>query len=386
MSSIPITTIRPAVHRPTVARPAGKNVGQQNGVAAGVGSTPAHIHSVEQINHRQFDDGGQHDEPRPLLRAKLRAVSHGPTSLHPLTRRGRVSGQGHKVEGGADAESTASGSNVTSISPAFSSQGGESGSDLGSAGQFAYSHRSEGNEEETITSDNRAGQDGPSASGREEVQEANGPQSNVAHIEASARHRQRANDNAQQVYRAGLAAGFSTAAVMQAMLHHYGVEQFSSGLQALRKIILDDMGSGVHSRNKVLMSAQLFGVRTCVRLGGSLKRCHDLLERFQPSGSNNHILSVNLLQQVVNCTMQGVNANQVGAISKLLVGDHVQRQVVALNALYFMFKQQLPLVMWKNENSRYQALQSLEQIMIQHAGIDRANRLSLSMTATGVPR
>lgn len=386
MSSIPITTIRPAVHRSPVARPAGKNAGQQHGVASGVGSTPAHVHSVEQINHRQLDDGrGQHDEPQPLLRAKLRAVSHGATSLHPLTRRGRMSGQSHNVESGADAESTSSGSNVAGISSALSSQGGEGDSDLGSAGQFTYSHRSKDNENETNSADNRlGGKDSQSVSGGGEAQKVNRPQGSVTHIEGRVRHR--INDNAQQVYRTGLAAGFSTAVVMQAMLHHYSAEQFSSGLQALRKTILDDMGSGVHSRNKVLMSAQLFGVRTCVRLGGSLKRCHDLLERFQPSGSNNHILSVNLLQQVVNCTMQGVNAKQVGAISKLLVGDHIQRQVVALNAVYFMFKQQLPLVMWKNENSRYQALQSLEQIMIQHAGIDRANRLSLSMIATGVPR
>ena len=392
MSSIPITSVRPTVHRPAAARPAAKDAAHQHGkLDPSANFTP--VLAGEQIDYRQGkDEGRQRGDLHPILRAKLSAVSHGATSLHPLARRGRVNTPRYSAESSTDSQSAIADSNVTSITSVLSAQGEQSDSHLGGEGRFANAHLSGGKTDETSAPETSASnsravdQAGKSAVTNNVALEIASSKGELAQIEDGARYRQDANERVQQVYLKGMAGGFSTAAIMQAMLHHYGVEQFPKGLQTLRQTLLDNMGAGIHSRNKVLMSAQLFGVRTCVRLTSSLKRCQDLLERFHPAGTNNHILSVNLLQQVVNCTMQGVNANQVGAMSKLLIGNRAHQQAVALNAVYFMFKQQLPLVMWKNENSRYQALQSLEQILAQYAGIDRANRISLSMTASGVPR
>jgi type III secretion protein W len=174
------------------------------------------------------------------------------------------------------------------------------------------------------------------------------------------------------LYYASVVTRQSLATMMQALLGVYGGERFHEGLNVMRKALADDIAALVSSMPTPLLRSLLLGLRSCGQLRAVLSGCQALNPRLGIEYD-----AVTLLQRLLGYAGSGIAAGEILRLGDDLGGGPLDRQLVALNALYPLF-QQLPLALWPDSSVRQDTLSSFVAVM------DELNRIDGGTKRTGL--
>ncbi|WP_193603546.1 TyeA family type III secretion system gatekeeper subunit [Pseudomonas fluorescens] len=159
------------------------------------------------------------------------------------------------------------------------------------------------------------------------------------------------------LYYANVVTRQSLSTMMQALLGVYGGEQFHVGLQVMSKALADDLMAKVSSTPKPLLHTLLQGLRDCGRLSSVLAGCNELIGRLGIEHD-----AVGLLQRLLAYAGGGIEAAEALRLANDLGGVSSLRQLLALQAIYPLFKQ-LPLALWSDNQVRRDTLARLVTVV-----------------------
>lgn len=182
---------------------------------------------------------------------------------------------------------------------------------------------------------------------------------------------QRASDDPHErqalrtLYYASVVTRQSLATMMQALLGVYGSEQFSRGLQMMRKALADDIAALVSSVPTALLRTLLIGLQSCGQLSGVLTNCQAIIHRLSIQQD-----AVSVLQRLLGYASSGIATAEIQRLVADLGGSQSARDLMILNALYPLI-QQLPLALWADGRVRQDVLQVFMVVMDELARLER---------------
>ena len=159
------------------------------------------------------------------------------------------------------------------------------------------------------------------------------------------------------LYYANVVVRQSLASMMQSLLGMYGGEQFSAGLNIMRRALADDIAAYASSLPTAKLRTLLLGLQSCGQLGGVLSSCHALIERL-----NGEQDAVVLLQRLLGYAGNGIASSEVERLADELAGDEIASQLASLNAVYPVLKT-LPMALWRDTRGRQEALHNFLLVM-----------------------
>jgi type III secretion protein W len=159
------------------------------------------------------------------------------------------------------------------------------------------------------------------------------------------------------LYYANVVTRQSLSTMMQALLGVYGGEQFHVGLQVMRKALADDIAAKVSSMPTPLLRTLLQGLRDCGQLSSVLAGCNELIGRLGIEHD-----AVGLLQRLLAYAGGGIEAAEALRLANDLGGGSFLQQLLALQAIYLLFKQ-LPLALWSDNQVRRDTLTRLVMVV-----------------------
>lgn len=167
------------------------------------------------------------------------------------------------------------------------------------------------------------------------------------------------------LYYASVVARQSLATMMQSLLGVYGGEQFSNGLNLMRRALADDIAAHAPSLPTAQLRTLLLGLQSCGHLSAVLADCQAVVQRLITQES-----AVALLQRLLGYAVSGVVSADVQCLADDLGGSQASRQLVSLNALYPLVRQ-LPLAVWRDSSERQEALHCFRLVMDEFARVER---------------
>lgn len=167
------------------------------------------------------------------------------------------------------------------------------------------------------------------------------------------------------LYYANVVVRQSLASMMQALLKEYGGEQFSVGLNLMRRALADDIAAYVSSIPTGKLRTLLLGLQSCSQLGGVLSNCQDLVQRLNVEHD-----AVDLLQRLLGYAGNGIAPSEVQLLADELAGDAAARQLASLNALYPVIKG-LPAALWRDSRGREEALHNFLLVMDEFTRLEK---------------
>jgi type III secretion protein W len=159
------------------------------------------------------------------------------------------------------------------------------------------------------------------------------------------------------LYYASVVTRQSLSTMMQALLGVYGGEQFHFGLNVMRKALADDLAAKVSSLPTPLLRTLLQGLRDCGQLSSVLAGCNELIGRLGIEHD-----AVGLLQRLLAYAGGGIEAAEALRLANDLGGVSSLQQLLALQAIYPLFKQ-LPLALWSDNQVRRDTLARLVMVV-----------------------
>lgn len=167
------------------------------------------------------------------------------------------------------------------------------------------------------------------------------------------------------LYYANVVVRQSLANMMQSLLGMYGGEQFSMGLNIMRRALADDIAAYASSLPTAKLRTLLLGLQSCGQLGGVLSSCHTLIERIKVEHD-----AVALLQRLLGYAGNGIASSEVQRLADELAGDEMASQLASLNAVYPVLKN-LPMALWRDTRGRQEGLHNFLLVMDEFTRLEK---------------
>lgn len=159
------------------------------------------------------------------------------------------------------------------------------------------------------------------------------------------------------LYYANVVVRQSLASMMQALLGLYGGEQFSGGLNIMRRALADDIAACASSLPTAKLRTLLLGLQSCGQLGGVLSSCRTLIQHLKVEHD-----AVILLQRLLGYAGNGIAPSEVQRLADELAGVESASQLASLNAVYPVLKT-LPMALWRDTRGRQEGLHNFLLVM-----------------------
>ena len=168
------------------------------------------------------------------------------------------------------------------------------------------------------------------------------------------------------LYYANVVVRQSLASMMQALLGLYGGEQFSGGLNIMRRALADDIAACASSVPTAKLRTLLLGLQSCGQLGGVLSSCRTLIQRLKVEHD-----AVILLQRLLGYAGNGIAPSEVQRLADELAGSESAHQLASLNAVYPVLKT-LPMALWRDTRGRQEGLHNFLLVMDEFTRLENS--------------